>query len=178
MRIEFTGRRAEVGPGLRALAERKLKKLEKLLHGISDVHVVLEGDKHRQKAEVSLLSPSLSLSAAEVSTDAEASLKTVLDKLTRQAQRFRGRRFEGRRRASRAALPREPPPVAARETAALPRIIRSRRFLVKPMTVDEAAMEVGGYGDGVVVFRNASTERVNVLYKRRDGNLGLIEPEG
>ena len=94
MRIEFTGRRAEVGPGLRALAERKLKKLEKLLHGISDVHVVLEGDKHRQKAEVSLLSPSLSLSAAKVSTDAGTSLKTVLDKLTRQAQRIRGRRFD------------------------------------------------------------------------------------
>jgi putative sigma-54 modulation protein len=58
-----------------------------------------------------------------------------------------------------------------------PRVIRNRRFAVKPMTIEEAALEVGASADGVLVFRDASTERVNVLYKRKDGNLGLIEPE-
>jgi putative sigma-54 modulation protein len=58
-----------------------------------------------------------------------------------------------------------------------PRVIRSRRFMVKPMTVDEAILQVGASEEGFLVFRDAATERVNVLYKRRDGNLGLIEPE-
>jgi len=58
-----------------------------------------------------------------------------------------------------------------------PRVIRSRRFAVKPMTIEEAALEVGASADGVLVFRDASTERVKVLYRRKDGNLGLIEPE-
>jgi putative sigma-54 modulation protein len=56
-------------------------------------------------------------------------------------------------------------------------VIRNRRFAVKPMTIEEAALEVGASADGVLVFRDASTERVSVLYKRKDGNLGLIEPE-
>jgi putative sigma-54 modulation protein len=56
-------------------------------------------------------------------------------------------------------------------------VIRTRRFQVKPMTVEEAALEVGQSHDGLVVFRDAVTERVSVLYKRSDGNLGLIEPE-
>jgi putative sigma-54 modulation protein len=177
MRVEFTGRQTDVSAELRALAERKLRKLEKVLHGISDVHVVLEADKHRQKAEVSVRSPHLTLTAADESTDAGASLATVLEKLTRQAQRHMGKRIERKRRGPSRATALWSGVLAA-EPRRGPRVIRTRRFVVKPMTVDEAVLEVGGNDDGVVVFRNAATARVNVLYKRRDGNLGLIEPEG
>ena len=58
-----------------------------------------------------------------------------------------------------------------------PRVIRSRRFLVKPMTVEEAVQEVEGSDEGFLVFRDSATERMNVLFRRKDGNLGLIEPE-
>lgn len=178
MRIEFTGRQTEVSPELRALTERKLRKLDRVLHGISDVHVVLEADKHRHIAEVSVHSPHLSLTAADESTDAGASLATVLEKLTRQAQRHMGKRIERKRRGPSRATALWSGILGAAEPRRGPRVIRSRRFVVKPMTVDEAVLEVGGNDDGVVVFRNAATARVNVLYKRRDGNLGLIEPEG
>lgn len=179
MRIEFTGRQTEVGPELRALTERKLRKLEKVLHGITDVHVVLSLDKHRQIAEVSVNSAQLTLTAAEESGDAGLSLATVIDKLTRQAQRQMGRRAQRRRRVDpRATALWSGVLGPSSDRSEGPRVVRSRRFLVKPMTVDEAVLEVGGNEEGVVVFRNASTERVNVLYKRRDGNLGLIEPEG
>ncbi len=178
MRIEFTGRQTEVSPELRALAERKLRKLDKVLHGISDVHVVLEADKHRQRAEVSVLSRRLTLTAADESTDAGASLATVLEKVTRQAQRHMGKRIERKRRAPSRSMALLSGVLAPAEPRSGPRVIRTRRFVVKPMTVDEAVLEVGGNDDGVVVFRNAATARVNVLYKRRDGNLGLIEPEG
>ena len=109
------------------------------------------------------------------------SLTTAMDKLTRQATRHRdklrvrkgGARTPGdRARAAGAAARRTEP-----ERRARPRVIRNRRFAAKPMTVGGGGAGGGGSPDGVVVFRDAATERVTVLYRRKDGNLGLIEPE-
>lgn len=178
MTIEYTGRQTEVPQPLRTLTERKLKKLARVLGGITHVHVILSVDKHRKAAEVSVHSRRVDLSAAEESSDLAVSLANVLEKLGRQAQRHVGRIRERKRRvaprSSAAALRvvAEPP-----GDLGAPRVIRSRRFLVKPMTVEEAALEMGQGHDGPVVFRDAITERVSVLYRRRDGNLGLIEPE-
>jgi putative sigma-54 modulation protein len=179
MTIEFTGRQTEVPPQIRSLAERKLGKLGKVLRGITHAHLILTSDKHRQIAEVSVHSRHLDLTAAEESGDLAVSVSSVLDKLIRQAQRHQGKRQERKRR-----------PRPGRATSAWsgvvaegsdgergPRVIRSRLFTVKPMTVEEAVIEVGAAADGLLVFRDASTEKVSVLYRRKDGNLGLIEPE-
>ena len=178
MRIEFTGRQTDVPPAIKALADRKLQKLVKVLPRITDVHVILASDKHRQIAEVSLHSSHLTLTATEESPDLGLSLATVMDKLTRQAQKQVGRRRERKRRTPARATAlwsgALPAPSAA---AAGPRVIRSRRFVTKPMTVDEAVLEMDASDDGLLVFRDAATERVKVLYRRKDGNLGLIEPE-
>jgi putative sigma-54 modulation protein len=179
MRIEFTGRHEEVPPEVRARAERKLRKLAKVLRGITDVHVVLAADKHRHVAEVTVRSPRLTLTAAEESSEVAVAITTVIDRLTRQAQRHMGKLRERKRRGrgrATAAAPASPAAPASR-TEGGPRVIRSRGFHVKPMTVDEAVLEVGGSDDGLLVFRDAATERVSVLYRRKDGNLGLIEPE-
>ena len=185
MRIEYTGRQTDVPPEIRGLVERKLKKLSRVLHGITDVHVILASDKHRQIAEVSIHSPHLILTAAEETGDAGLSIATVIDKLTRQAQKHMGKLRERKRRAPARATalwsgvlsPNAAPEEGPQVLRAGPRVIRTQRFLVKPMTVDEAVLEVGASDDGFLVFRDAATERVNVLYKRKDGNLGLIEPE-
>lgn len=175
MRIEYTGRRAEVPPEIRRLAERKLAKLGKVLRGITDVHVVLASDKHRQQVEVSVHSPHLTLTAVEESADAGQSLATVLDKLARQAQRHVGRLRERKRRRGTDAASRAP--FALPRKGAAPRVVRSRPFLAKPMTVEDAALQVTANDDGPVVFRDAATARLSVLYRRKDGSLGLIEPE-
>ncbi len=180
MRVEYTGRHIDVPNEIRRLGDRKLRKLARVLPGITDVRVILSTDRHRQVVEVSLHSRHLDLTATEASSDASLSLSTVMDKLIRQAERHVGklrvRKGGGRSRAtslkSVAPLSATGPP---EEPA--PRVIRNRRFVVKPMTVEEAALEVGASPEGVIVFRDAATERVNVLYKRKDGNLGLIEPE-
>jgi putative sigma-54 modulation protein len=177
MRIEYTGRQLEVTKELRELAERKLRKVAKVLHGITHVHVVMSADKHRQIAEVGIQSPRLSLTATEESGDIAASLATVIEKLTRQAQRHMGKLRERKRRGPSRAVALWSGVMAAPAESGGPRVIRSRRFVVKPMTVDEAVLQVGGSEDGFLVFRDAATERVSVLYKMRDGNLGLIEPE-
>jgi putative sigma-54 modulation protein len=174
MRIEFTGRQTEVPPEIRRLAERKLQKLARVLPGITRAHVTLTRDKHLQIAEVSVHSKHLDLTAKEASSDLGASLSTVIDKLTRRAQR-QVDKWRTRKRGGAVRTRLRPAEEQSGEPG--PRVIRSRRFPVKPMTLDEAALEVGNSREGFLVFRDAATERVNVLYKRKDGNLGLIEPE-
>jgi putative sigma-54 modulation protein len=179
MRIEFTGRQTDVPDAIRRLAERKLGKLERLLPGVTRAHVVLSSDKRRQIAEVSLHSRHLDLSAREASADLAGSLVAVVDKLARQAERQMGkRRSRGRTPAERtgrrsaASAPSDDAPAGDRAP-----VIRRRRLPLKPMTVDEAAHEVLARREGFVVFRDARTERVSVLYRQNDGNLALIEPE-
>jgi putative sigma-54 modulation protein len=98
MQVEYTGRQTEVSEEIRALAERKLKKLSRVLRGITHVHVIIGVDKHRHLAEVSVRSPRWSLAARDETGDFAVSLATVLDKLIRQAKRHNGKRQERKRR--------------------------------------------------------------------------------
>jgi putative sigma-54 modulation protein len=173
MKIEFTGRQTDIPDEVRRLAERKLQKVGKLLPAVTRAHVILAADKHRQVAEVSVHSRQLDLAAVEVTTNPRLSVAGAIDKLLRQAQRQHARRRERKGASS----PRLAPAVVERGGDGGPRVIRTRRAAVKPMTLDEAALEMDGRPDGVLVFRDAATERVSVLFRRKDGNLGLIEPE-
>ena len=174
MKIEFTGRQTGVPEDVRRLAERKLSKVGKLLPTLTRAHVILSADKHRQVAEVSVHSRQLDLAAAFVSNDQHLSVSGAIDKLLRQAQRQRARRRERKGAESPRLAPVAPEPGA---DGPAPRVVRSRRVAVRPMTLEEAAFEMGGRPDGVLVFRDPATERMGVLFRRRDGNLGLIEPE-
>lgn len=176
MKIEFTARQVQVTPQIQRLAQRKLEKLARVLPGIIRAHVILTRDKHRHVAEVSVHSPRLKLTAQEEGNDLGASLTNVIGRLARQAQRQREKRRERKRRGpTRGRALRAGGGGEAAEPA--PRVIRGRRTPIKPMTLNEAAQEVGTGGEGFLVFRDAATERVSVLYRRKDGNLGLIEPE-
>jgi len=175
MKIEFTGRQTQVPVEVRRLAERKLQKVARVLPGITSAHVILTADKHRQIAEVSLHSRQIDLTAVEQSPNPRLSLGRAIDKLLRQAQRQRGRRRERKRTPLRVGAP---PILEAGADGSGRRIVRIRRSLPKPMTLDEAALEIDQRAEGLLVYRDATTERVNVLFLRKDGNLGLIEPEG
>jgi putative sigma-54 modulation protein len=174
MKIEFTGRQTEVPPEVRTLAERKLQKLARVLPGITRAHVTVTADRHRQIAEASVHSKKVGLTAQSRSNDLGLSVSDVMDKLLRRAQRYVGKRRERKRGTSPRSI------AAAAEAPGgdrSPRVVRRRLFPVKPMTLDEAALEVGRRDEGFLVYRDATTERLNVLYRRKDGNLGLIEPE-
>jgi putative sigma-54 modulation protein len=182
MRIEFTGRQTEVPEPLRRLAERKLAKLARVLPGITRTHVVLSTDRHREVAEVSVRCPHLDLVAQEATADFGASITAAFTKLERQAEHHLGKRLDRKSRGgspraqtlrARAARPRPEPP---RDLEPALRVIRSRRPL-RPMSVDEAAQELDRRAEGFVLFREAGSERLNVLYRRKDGRLGLLQPE-
>ena len=177
MKIEFTGRHTGVSAEHRRLAERKLEKLMRVLPGITRAHVILAVDRRRQTAEISVHSRQLDLTARKTTDDLGASIGAVMDKLTRQAQRQVGRRRErGHAEVARTKVSPSPADTAPSEGAGV-RVIRRRRPVGKPMTVDEAAAEMLVREEGFLIFREAQTERVRVLYRRKDGNLGLIEPE-
>ncbi len=191
MRFHFTGRNLAVTPALRRYAETKLARLDKFLNGLGTAHVVLRVEKHRQVAEVTVAMRDATLRAEESTPDLYASLDLVADKLERQVLRYK-ERFEahGGRRGRPPAGPPEPGRApgadgggragapAPRAGEGKPRLVRVKRFAMKPMTAEDAVVQMELLGHTFFVFRNAQTEEVNVLYRRGDGAYGLIEPEG
>jgi putative sigma-54 modulation protein len=180
MKIDFTGRQTGISADVRRLAERKLAKVGRLLPSVTRAHVTLTADKHRQVAEVSVHSRQLDLAAVEISTSPQLSVANAIDKLLRQAEKQRARRRPRKGAESArlsAAASRQEGRSDASHPSPSPRVIRSRRSTLKPMTLDEATLEMDGRAEGVLVYRDAASERVTVLFRRKDGNLGLIEPE-
>jgi putative sigma-54 modulation protein len=185
MTIEFTGRKIEITPALKTFSEQKLKKLSRVLDGIIEAHVILTVEKHRHSAEIIVHSPHATLTGSETTEDLYKSIGQVLGKLEKQASRLKARysweKKRGKPKSIRGGreVEDEMPLRAALATAAdgAPRVIRSRRYAVKPMSVDEALLQAQGSKDTFLVFRDARSQRVSVLYRRPDGNFGLIEPE-
>jgi putative sigma-54 modulation protein len=186
MRLELTGRHIRITPGLRQLVEEGLEKLDRVLNDRAvSLQAVVSQEKHRRHVEMTLHARGEHFfHGAGKGKDWETAINQAVDKVEQQARRLKGKWTEGRRRRGVAE---------ARAAASVPRlerartsddgqeqtvrIIRTRRTAAKPMSVDEAALEVGDHAGAFVVFRNANTDAVNVLFRRPDGNLGLIEPE-
>ncbi len=182
MRLALTGRHVEISPALQRLAERKVGKLDRLLNdGIVSAQVVLTLEKHRHVVDIRAPARGDHVMHGLGTTDAwETSFTEAIEKIEQQLHRVKGKWQQRKRRATPAKVLVPVGPPAATEAEEEPRrvrIMRASRYTVKPMTVDEAAMEVDERQDSFLVFRNANTDAVNVLYRRKDGNLGLIEPE-
>jgi putative sigma-54 modulation protein len=177
MNIDFTGRQMEVGDDLRRYTEARLRKITRLLGDTYEMHVILTAEKHRRLAEITLKVRDHTLVGIEESGDPRTSLNGALAKLERQAVRLRERKLTRKRRpkpATTVVLNVLGPSRVEQEEH---RTIQTERVPIKPMSVDEAIAALDQSRAGAVVFRNPATERVNVIYCRPDGNLGLIEPE-
>ena len=175
MRVAYTGRNIEVTSALRDFTEGHLGKIRKILGEAIQVHMTLTVQKHRQIAEVHLHSRSLDINGLEETNDMYASINAVLEKAERQALKHKGKKITRKRHpTSRPAS--TPPGRPNRAPSGVPRVIKSTSFTAKPMTVEEAVREVDGANGNFLVFRNAESEKVSVLYKRKDGHFGLIEP--
>jgi len=183
MQVHITGRQVAITPALRKYAEEKLKKVEKILGGPIEAHVVLAVEKRRHHAEIQVKSRSALLSGAEETGDLYASIGDVVEKLERQALKHKEKLTNRKKRGSRdagalfpAPEPR-PKPVRPAKTGAAPRILPSDRYRLKPLSAEDAAMELDSTGGDLLVYRDDQTYRVNVVYRRKDGNFGLVDPE-
>jgi putative sigma-54 modulation protein len=177
MGIEFTGRQMEVDTDLRQFTVERLRKLIRLIGDQFDLHVTVTAEKHRRLAEISLKFRKQTLVGVQETTDARRAISGALNKLERQAARLLERRVTRKRR---------PKPTAAiilkvveseRMEKAVLSGLETERIMIKPMTVEEAVRTLSLNPNGVIVFRNLTSERVNVVFQRPDGKLGLIEPE-
>jgi putative sigma-54 modulation protein len=175
MQLSVTARNLEITPALRSYAEEKLTRLTKYLEHIVTAHVILSVNKHRQTAEVTLRVRDLTIRAEEESDDLYSSIDLVVEKLERQILRYKERIVTHAGRSAPRGARGAATPAAAEEE---PRVVKTKRFAVKPVPLDEAVMQMNLLGHSFYVFRNSATEEVNVLYRRRDGHYGLIEPEG
>ena len=178
MDIDFTGRKVEITPAIRRFTEEKMHKLERVLDGVIEAHVILRVEKHRHNAEMVVHSRHATLSSSETTDDLYASIGKVIEKLERQAKKHKEKFSWGKKKLKGTVTIRSG---ASEETDEGPsagdgRVIRVRRYAVKPMTVDEAVLQVQSSQSSFLVFRDATSQRVSVLYRRNDGNYGLIEP--
>ena len=174
MRLGLTGRHITITPAIRTLVERRLAPvLRRLNDSAVSAQVVLIHEKARHRAEVSLHARGEHFLHGNGSgRDLATAVAAAIERIDRQAQRLKGK-WEARKRRGSTAVAEPAAPARAPEA----RIIRARRYAVRPMSVEEAAMHFDGSPDAFLVFRNLDTDAVSVLFRRPDGHLGLIEPE-
>jgi putative sigma-54 modulation protein len=177
MQVEFTGRNFTVSPAIKEHTKEHFAKLDTLMKSAFKAHVILSvGKHHKHAAEIVVHWKEHELTSLADSNDMYASVSQAINRMYRQAQKLKGKTIALKHPAVPAKVV-----VAKIETEgvrekAAPRIIRTRSYSVKPMTADQAMFEVNNINEHFLVFRDSETDRVGVMYKRKDGNFGLIEP--
>jgi putative sigma-54 modulation protein len=183
MSVDITGRHIEVTEPLRKFATDRLERLRGTMDEILEAHFILTVEKHqRHVAECNIKTRRDFYHAEEVSTDMYTSIAAVIDKVEKQILKDKQRNVTRKRHNNNhkgAEVITTTSVIEIEEALGdrLPRIIRTYDVAAKPMSVDDAAIKIGASDREFLVFRNADTERLNVVYKRKDGNIGWIEPE-
>ncbi len=173
MQITVRGKNIEITDALRDYAMKKVGRLERYMDRPVDAAVTLTVEKDRHKVEVTATIDGLILRGEEATPDMYASLDLVVDKLEKQVERYKTRINRKLRNGLRNGhevsyqMPEDEEP----------QIVRSKKFPIKPMSIEEAIMQMNLLQHDFFVFTNAQTERFAVVYKRKDGNFGLIEPQ-
>ena len=176
MEVIVRSRNVEVSDGLRDHVEKKIGKLEKFFDQVQEAQVTLSVEKERHIVEVTVPVNGMILRGQEESNDMYASVDMVVDKLEKQIDKYKTRLFK-RFRGNGVKNKFAPEMAQPQEDSEEGRVVKVKRFIVKPMVVDEAIMQMNLIGHDFFVFFNSESEDVNVVYKRKDGNYGLIEPQ-
>ena len=178
MRLQVKGRNVEVTESIRKYAEQKLAKLDRKLGAQTQVELELLVEKNpsisaNQVAEATVWTKGPTLRAREASRDMKASIDQLTEKLLRQVTNYRDKRTRPYARHRDNGGVAQMPDVSEENQ---PSIVKSKQFPVKPMSPEEAVLQLELIGHDFFVFRNADTDEVNVVYRRREGGYGLIEP--
>jgi len=178
MRFIFTGKNMNVEEGVKERVSAKLGRLEKLLPDAADVNVVFSMNRHLTTMEVTIPLHKRTLRAEVTDADVSNCMDAAVDILERQVVKYKTRLRDRRRR--NVATHEEVQYIEAtpeEETATEVSFIRTKKFAFKPMDAQEAVMEMELLNHNFYVFRNAHNDAINVVYKRNDGEYGLIEPQ-
>ena len=173
MKICITGKNFTVSDALKNAIESKFVRFEKYFKNEMEINVALEVKKNRQIIESMLTVDGINIRAEEVSHDMYASLDRVVDKLAMQITKYKTK-LEKKNKIHETIRFEQVPDYEEDEEEI--EIVKTKRFDVKPMSAEEAVLQMELLGHNFFVFFNGETEEVNVVYKRKDGNFGLIEP--
>jgi putative sigma-54 modulation protein len=184
MRLEVRGRNGAVPDALKQYAEKKIGKLERYFHVIQAAHMEQATERGIHIVELSMEGDGVFLRSEERCNDLYAAVDTAIDKMERQIKRYKSRMRRGHQRPGpvKAAVAERVAELGEleageEEEAHSPSIARRKRFPMKPMSADEAAQQMELVDHNFFLFLNEESGEVNVLYRRRDGDYGLIEPE-
>ena len=175
MRFVIVGRNIEVTDGLKEAVEEKLGKLDRFFAPDTEVKVTLSVEKERQKIEVTIPVKGSIIRSEQVSNDMYVSIDLVEEVIERQLKKYKNKLIDKQQDA--AAFAQEYIDKEYVDDDADVKIIRTKRFDVKPMDPEEACVQMELLGHNFYVFFNSETEEVNVVYKRKGNTYGLIEPE-
>ncbi len=182
--VKVTGRHLQVTPAIDEYVTRKIESLHLDYPKIIEAHVILEVEKYRHTAEVILVcSNHITIEAREETDDMYAAIDAVVDKVGRQMRKYKTRLMKKHRprkeivqHLQEHVLESEPVDVVGEEDGAHHPVVKSERYPVKPMFIDEAVLQLEMSHRQFLVFLNARSTRMNVLYRRKSGEFGLIEP--
>ena len=184
MEIKYTGRHIHVDEEMRDFAASKVTKVVRFLEEPVEVQFMLDTEKHRQIAELVIHHRHGDLTATEESDQMLDAIQQAINKVEKQARRSHKKHKDKKRRATPLSEEDWHWPVDVLDQASFsprapegPKIIKSSRLQIKPMTLEEAALGLAQSKNEFFVFRDSASERINVLYRRSDGNYGLIAPE-
>lgn len=180
MRLDITGRHVTVTPAIRLLITKRLATLERVLNDAAlSALVIVSKEKYRHKVEMAIHTRGdHTLSGTGEANGWPLAIRQATLKIEQQAKKLKGKWHARKRQAAKVVRNRKVVP-AATDTAPMvtgPRVIRATRYPVKPMSVEDASLQLEGADDTFVVFRDAEDDSVAILYRRKDGHLGLIQP--
>jgi putative sigma-54 modulation protein len=171
MRILVTGRHIDLTPALRAYAEEKISKFDRYLPNITEARITVTLEKNIHKVEVLLNANGFIIPAEGATGEVYSAIDQVVEKLDQQVKKYKGKLTHHRKGEGRPT-----PPGSTAPADEGGRIIKTKRFDLKPMTPEEASLHMELMEKNFFIFNNAISGDINVIYKRTDGNYGLIEP--
>ena len=174
MKINFTARHTNVTPDIQKYCEKRIISLEKILGHSIEAEILLAVEKYRQKVEINLKTKRAAFNTVEETHDMTGSLVGAFDHLEKRVKKEREKLRERKRRRIReivAFAPTEEPEERPK------RVIRSQSYSMKPMSLEEAIIQFEASKNEILLYRTAGKENWAVLYRRKDGNYGLVEPE-
>ena len=181
MKVEYIARKVTLSDQSRQLAEKKLAKISKYFNDIIDVRIEVSQERHLHVVDLSVNGKDFDLQSTAQHKDVTAAIQEAVDKLEIQARRAKTRLKDHKQRAGSEAKTDRGWAVEVLESESIasgePRIVEKSSIPIKPMSIEEAVLQLDDSSYNFLVFRNASNDRVNVIYRRVDKNLGLITPE-
>lgn len=178
MAIHVRGKNIEITPALKDYVAKRVGKVTKYFEALGDITVILTVEKGRHIVEVTVPINGMLLRGEEATTDMYASIDLVIEKLEKQIEKYKTKLA---RKMRAGVFKGEFAAAAQTDEAAMDKeelgVVKTKRFAVKPMDVEEAIMQMNLINHDFYVFSNSDTEEVNVIYRRKDGRYGLIEPE-